>query len=53
MTAILTLVLCGYGFSYDGFLDNKYYFQVNTPDTDYGIVVSEKGIDCDMVFHKN
>ena len=53
MIAFLFLVLSGYGIGYDGFEDNKHYFQINTPSVDYGIVVSEKGIDCDMIYCKN
>lgn len=49
----LLVFLFGYGFTYDGYVDNKYYFQINTPKTDYGIVVSEKEIYCDTIFHKN
>lgn len=35
--ALCTIFGCG--FSYDGQLENKYYFQVNTPEADYGFVV--------------
>jgi hypothetical protein len=53
MNILLILAAMGYGIGYDGFEDNKHYFQINTPKTNYGIVVSEKGIDCDMIYYKN
>lgn len=51
---LLCVIACnsGYGFGYDGCVDKEYYFQVNTPTADYGIVVSEDSIYCDTIFYK-
>lgn len=48
----LLLMLTGYGFSYDGCVDDKYYFQINTPKTDYGIVVSADEVYCDTIYNR-
>lgn len=50
--ALLLILLSGYGVSYDGYEDQKHYLQINTPSVDYGIIVSEDGIECDMIFYK-
>jgi hypothetical protein len=56
MNLIVTLlcILSQYGFSYDGKEENKHYFQVNTPDTDYGFVMDTKTkeIYCDTIYTK-
>lgn len=52
MILILAL-LAGYGFSYDGFQDNKHYFQINTPEADYGWVLSESELYCDVINQRN
>lgn len=52
MQAIMLLCLIwnsGYGVGYDGCDDKQHYFHVSTPKADYGIVVSEKEIYCDVV----
>lgn len=51
MNAILALcvLLSGYGFGYDGTEENKHYFHVSTPTTDYGFVLEESGVTCDIV----
>ena len=48
----LAILMSGYGIGYDGYEANKYYFQVNTPKADYGIVVTEKEIYCDVMVEK-
>jgi hypothetical protein len=53
MNLLLTLVLSGYGFGYDGSEQNNHYFHVNTPNADYGIVVSDQEIYCDVVSIKS
>jgi hypothetical protein len=52
------IVLCsliysmGYGLAYDGKQDGKHYFQVNTPEADYGLVLEKSNIYCDLVHNK-
>lgn len=52
------IVLCsliysmGYGLAYDGNQDGKHYFQVNTPEADYGLVLEKSNIYCDLVHNK-
>lgn len=55
MNALIALcvLLSNYGFSYDGLHDSKHYFQINTPEADYGWVLSEKELYCDVVYYKN
>lgn len=53
MIAILTVLLAGYGFSYDGCHDSKHYFQVNTPKADYGWVMTETELYCDTIYQRN
>lgn len=48
----LALLMAGYGIGYDGCEGNDHYFHVNTPAADYGIVVTEKEIYCDVVVEK-
>lgn len=52
MNFVFALLLAGYGIGYDGYEGEKHYFQINTPTADYGIVVSDKEIYCDVVSHK-
>ena len=52
------IVLCsliysmGYSLAYDGNQDGKHYFQVNTPEADYGLVLEKSNIYCDLVHKK-
>lgn len=48
----LILFLSNYGASYDGFSENKHYFQINTPKADYGIVLEDMNLYCDMIVEK-
>ena len=52
MITILTVLLAGYGLSYDGLHESKHYFQVNTPNADYGWVLSESELYCDIIFQR-
>ena len=51
---VILSIVSQYGFHYDGFSEQKHYFQVNTPDTDYGFVMDTqtKEIYCDLVYTK-
>lgn len=51
MNALLSLwiIISGYGFGYDGSQDNKHYFHVSTPKADYGFVLEDSGVSCDIV----
>jgi hypothetical protein len=51
---VILSILSQYGISYDGCQEKKHYFQVNTPDTDYGFVMDTqtKEIYCDLVYTK-
>ena len=53
MITILTVLLAGYGLSDDGLHESKHYFQVNTPNADYGWVLSESELYCDIIFQRN
>lgn len=55
MNALISLciLLFGYGAGYDGTQDNKHYFHLSTPKADYGFVLDESGITCDVVCEKN
>lgn len=55
MNAILAIVLSGYGFWYDGYESHKYYFEVNTPSADYGLVLDmteTPKVYCDVIAEK-
>lgn len=55
MNALISLcvLLSGYGFGYDGSQDDKHYFHVTTPTTEYGFVLEESGVTCDVVNQKS
>lgn len=47
--------LIGSVFSYDGKVDNKHYFQVNTPEADYGFILdleNEPYLYCDTIYYR-
>lgn len=48
----ISLFSSGFGFGYDGTEDDKHYFQVNTPEADYGFVVDKSNVYCDVVVQK-
>lgn len=54
MNALIAIcvLLSGYGVGYDGAEDNKHYFHVSTPQADYGFVLEESGVYCDVVSRK-
>ena len=51
MNLILSIIclLSQYGIGYDGTEDNKHYFHVSTPKADYGFVLEDSGLSCDLV----
>lgn len=56
INAFLSIVLSGFGLGYDGCSGDNYYFEVNTPNVDYGIVVEldqDPEVYCDVVSYKN
>jgi len=56
MNLILSLVLSGYGFAYNGCEGRNYYFEVNTPKIDYGFVVEmteTPKVYCDVISQKS
>lgn len=48
----LCVLLSGYGIGYDGTEEDKHYFHVSTPTNDYGFVLDDSGVYCDLVSHK-
>lgn len=56
MSFVLALLLGGYGFGYNGCEGRNYYFEVNTPKADYGLVVEldeNPQVYCDVVAKKD
>lgn len=55
--ALTLCTLLGYGVSYDGQLENKHFFQLNTPNVNYGFVVKIENQSTtmywDMIHYKN
>lgn len=52
MNALISLWIILSGFGYDGSVDGKHYFHFSTPKADYGFVLDESGVTCDVVSEK-
>lgn len=54
MNLILTLcvILSQYSAGYDGTEEGRHYFHISTPEADYGLVLDDSGVNCDVIHLK-
>lgn len=53
MLTIVTLFgMMGFGGSYQGYDDGKYYFEIHSPDVEYGLIYDGREVYCDLIHYK-